>query len=484
MSTLNTLQSSAKTTNTYPKLLVIAALMHLFTQKADAQISLWSNAQLHIQKNATMYVPGVQVDSWSISGKGTIVNYGDWAANTPVMSNADSVHLVMNGSVPQTVWGTVWMRTHKFTVNNAQWVTLTNGLNPDMQVDTLVMQNGNLNVGNNNIDIDWLAGESNQSYVTWQGTLTAQDTVNNQTNNPGNLGAKITTTENLWNVTVVRGHTSPVSWVLADARYQLTPENPQTQPANVSIVRTVTARESLLPSDPSVFSAFQEDNTLQFGQIPSTSDTLNDEIVIISLADITQRLSYGYLWDPLSIQLSELAANCEEWRVTVNRTTATETNSSHFTVYRSYNGVDRQAIGTVPAAGNSSQPQNYSFEYYETSPDNASIYVYLSETDNDGAEEMHYNKKVSYNCSDDIQVNNLHVYPNPSIDGNVTIEISSTKTQESQIHIYDMLGRIVYQDDLQLYKGKTQAYLQLSSLAAGQYMVRVWNISKRIQIIQ
>gem|GEM_PF-5788050 len=83
--------------------------------------------------------------------------------------------------------------------------------------------------------------------------------------------------------------------MLADARYQLTPENPQTQPANVSIVRTVTARESLLPSDPSVFSAFQEDNTLQFGQIPSTSDTLNDEIVIISLADITQRLSYGYL---------------------------------------------------------------------------------------------------------------------------------------------------------------------------------------------
>lgn len=76
-------------------------------------------------------------------------------------------------------------------------MTLTNGLNPDMQVDTLVMQNGNLNVGNNNIDIDWLAGESNQSYVTGQGTLTAQDTVNNQTKNPGNLGAKITTTENL-----------------------------------------------------------------------------------------------------------------------------------------------------------------------------------------------------------------------------------------------------------------------------------------------
>lgn len=445
-------------------------------------MSLSPNAQLHIEKNATMHVPGIQVDSWSISGKGTIVNYGDWAANTPVMSNTDSVHLVMNGSVPQTVWGTVWMRTHKLTVNNPQWVTITNGLNPDMQLDTLVMQDGNLAIGNNNINIDWLAGESNQSYVTGQGTLTTQDTVNNQTTNPGNLGAKITTTEDLWNMTVVRGHTSPISWVLADTRYQLTPENSQTQPANVSIVRTVTARENLLPSDPSVFSAFQEDNTFQFGQIPSTSDTLNDEIVIISLADITQRLSYGYLWDPLSIQLSELAANCEEWRVTVNRTTATETNSSHFTVYRSYNGVDRQAIGTVPASGNSSQPQNYSFEYYETSPDNASIYVYLSETDNDGAEEMHYNKKVTYNCSDDIQVNNLHIYPVPSSDGNITVEIASTKTQESQIHIYDMLGRVVYQDDLQLYKGKTQAYLQLSSLAAGQYMVRIGNISKRIQL--
>lgn len=482
MSTLNTLQSSIKVPATYLKFLVVTALMHTLTQKADAQVSIGQNTQLHIEKNATMHVPGVSVDSWSISGKGTIINYGDWTANTPVTSNTDSLHLVMNGSVPQTIWGTAWMRVHKFTVNNAQWVTLANGLNPDMQLDTLAMQDGNLDVGNNNINIDWLAGESNQSYVTGQGTLTAQDTVNNQTNNPGNLGAKITTTENLWNVTVVRGHTSPVSWVLADARYQLTPENPQTQPANVSIVRTVTARESLLPSDPSVFSAFQEDNTLQFGQIPSTSDTLNDEIVIISLADITQRLSYGYLWDPLSIQLSELAANCEEWRVTVNRTTATETNSSHFTVYRSYNGVDRQAIGTVPAAGNSSQPQNYSFEYYETSPDNASIYVYLSETDNDGAEEMHYNKKVSYNCSDDIQVNNLHIYPNPSSDGNITVEISSTKTQESQIHIYDMLGRIVYQDDLQLYKGKTHTYLQLSSLAAGQYMLRVGNISKRIRL--
>gem|GEM_PF-6592742 len=45
-------------------------------------------------------------------------------------------------------------------------MTLANGLNPDMQLDTLAMQDGNLDVGNNNIDIDWLAGESNQSYVT------------------------------------------------------------------------------------------------------------------------------------------------------------------------------------------------------------------------------------------------------------------------------------------------------------------------------
>lgn len=99
--------------------------------------------------------------------------------------------------------------------------------------------------------------------------------------------------------------------------------------------------------------------------------------------------------------------------------------------------------------------------------------MYLSETDGDGVEQMHYNKKVSYNCSDNIQVNDIHIYPVPSSDGNITVEISSTKTQESQIHVYDILGRVVYQDDLQLYKGKTQTYLQLSSLAAGQYMVRV-----------
>lgn|GEM_PF-3534142 len=63
MSTLNTLQSSIKVPATYLKFLVVTALMHTLTQKADAQVSIGQNTQLHIEKNATMHVPGVSVDS-------------------------------------------------------------------------------------------------------------------------------------------------------------------------------------------------------------------------------------------------------------------------------------------------------------------------------------------------------------------------------------------------------------------------------------
>ncbi|MBK8698297.1 MAG: hypothetical protein IPN29_01585 [Saprospiraceae bacterium] len=48
-------------------------------------------------------------------------------------------------------------------------------------------------------------------------------------------------------------------------------------------------------------------------------------------------------------------------RVTLNWSTLQENNVSHYTIEYSVNGRDYTGIGTVAAAGNSSDVSNYSF---------------------------------------------------------------------------------------------------------------------------
>lgn len=75
---------------------------------------------------------------------------------------------------------------------------------------------------------------------------------------------------------------------------------------------------------------------------------------------------------------------------------------------------------------------------------------------------------------DELSLSNANVYPNPST-GNVTVSINSVDANNATIEVSNLLGQVVYTTNNTLVAGNNDVSLDLSSLEAGQYIVRISN---------
>lgn len=108
--------------------------------------------------------------------------------------------------------------------------------------------------------------------------------------------------------------------------------------------------------------------------------------------------------------------------------TASERNNSHFSVFRSTDGINWNEIGTVTGSGNSNQPRTY--ELIDNIPENGTNYYRLQSHDFDG--------KIFQQGIVSIDVNELTIYYNQAT---ASIELSENST----IEIYATDGRRITQ---------------------------------------
>jgi len=171
--------------------------------------------------------------------------------------------------------------------------------------------------------------------------------------------------------------------------------------------------------------------------------------------------------NPLPVTLTSFNANCENHAVRVNWKTATEQNSSHFTLERSRNGLNWDEVKTLSAGGNTSIPQMYNVEDYFSF--NSTGYYRLRQVDFDGTEEMF--GPISINCSND--ENSLTVYPNPT-QSNFTVLIKTNKIIDNgHILIYDLSGKEVIRESINILTGTNTFNFESNGLASGSYIIRV-----------
>ena len=85
----------------------------------------------------------------------------------------------------------------------------------------------------------------------------------------------------------------------------------------------------------------------------------------------------------LPLELLSFTAEQHERSVRLDWSTATESNTQHFEVERSYGGGDWQPIGSLPAAGNSQQTSWYTFR--DQAPSIGHLYYRLRMVDADGS---------------------------------------------------------------------------------------------------
>lgn len=171
----------------------------------------------------------------------------------------------------------------------------------------------------------------------------------------------------------------------------------------------------------------------------------------------------------LPVELTSFAAVCEDVKhsIEIQWSTASENNSSHFTLERSVNGVNWKSIGSVDAAGNSNSQLNYSFLDLDARGDEM-VYYRLYQFDIDGVSKVY--GPVSAKCLND-QLG-FDVFPNPAGTEVTVLLYGEHQDGVSEIIFSDINGKEVKKMTYNEGNGKLMK-VDLSNFESGVYLVRL-----------
>lgn len=141
-------------------------------------------------------------------------------------------------------------------------------------------------------------------------------------------------------------------------------------------------------------------------------------------------------------------------------TTATEINNKGFDIERSNDGKRWQRLDFVEGKGNSNQMNTYNFT--DTAPPPINYYRLRQIDIND---DFKYSNIVSLIRHKN---NDVLIYPNPAND---VLTIKMDNTDNSEIKIYDILGKIVLFDNTKT----NETQLNINALAKGNYCIEIKN---------
>jgi hypothetical protein len=167
---------------------------------------------------------------------------------------------------------------------------------------------------------------------------------------------------------------------------------------------------------------------------------------------------------PLPVTLINLSASCASSKVELSWQTASEWHSDYFQVEYSLDGTEWLALEKVPAAGNSTSLQQYT--YSDLTPSRLMRYYRLKQVDLNGQYEIY--GPIASECIVDGM--DFTIYPNPS-STSATIELLNTKKETAEIKLLDISGKEFWSQELELVNGTTSMVLSTENLAPGIYII-------------
>ncbi|MDP2387132.1 MAG: T9SS type A sorting domain-containing protein [Bacteroidota bacterium] len=263
-------------------------------------------------------------------------------------------------------------------------------------------------------------------------------------------------------------------WIIDPVNYTTKPE--------VSITFTYLDAEHTAPSntiDESTLFAQRYNPTFPdswgdwMGEIGTTNITANTvSSGTVSANNFYKSWTLTASMSPLPIEILYFNATCfDSHSRNFEWATATEENNSYFTIESSPDAQNWESITTLPGkASNSASTQKYSFLYYDktgSSNNTASLFFRLKQTDLDG---KHSYSAIIYNdCANTIS-DQAKVFPNPT-NGEFTFNCSGVFEYDEliEIHINDVLGRLVESRIINNEKQYCQEYFDLSNEPVGVY---------------
>jgi len=170
----------------------------------------------------------------------------------------------------------------------------------------------------------------------------------------------------------------------------------------------------------------------------------------------------------LPVEFIEFKAIPDENSVDLSWTTGSESNTSHFIIERSKDGIDFSPIGSLNAAGNSYSQIKYS--YPDDNPIIGMNYYRLTQVDIDGSEVKTKILDVLFT-----KENGITIFPNP-VDDEVTVYLNDIHGE--QIHIIDVNGKIVKNINI---NELNNIKFSMNGLDSGSYILVITNGGSSIE---
>jgi hypothetical protein len=215
-------------------------------------------------------------------------------------------------------------------------------------------------------------------------------------------------------------------------------------------------------------------------QLSGTTGTINTATNVLSWSGLTSFSEFGGGGEggPLPVELLYFGADCQDKRVNLNWSTASEKNSSHFDIEKSKDGYQWRVINTLTSAGNSNEKIDY---YYEDVDATTGAYYRLNQVDIDGKHKIYGPIKADCELDKDL----FYSFPNPSGQNGFSILLNAKDLiGHGNLSISDANGTSVYQKSVEIEKGVSLWDINEPNLAPGVYFIKVANDNNESKIIK
>lgn len=385
--------------------------------------ALVGKAQLIVQNGATLFSNTnavVTVQNANVINNGTID-----------MGNTGAA-LRLNGNTSVTISGTGTTNINLLEIDKpATNITLLQSINVNGQVNFI---NGQLNLDKKVIYLTSNASlqnetENKRAFTTDTGYIQISNTINNQNNiNLGNLGAIISTPNNLGVVTIRRGHKPQILQGVTtgiNRYYDVYPTNNSF--TNNSLVFNYFDAELGIHTEGGLNLYKSADTGVTF--INQFRDAINTSQNLITKNNIGFSRWTAANNAVLPLKLLSYDAKLID-NVVINKwQTTNEVNVNRYEVERSGTGIGFEYVGST-IAKNNNLINNYTFTDY--APLQGISYYRLKMVDNDGIFNYSNIVKIDRKAT----INNIAVWPNPAIS---YLNIYTASTQK--FVIFDISGR-------------------------------------------
>ncbi len=384
--------------------------------------------------------------------------------------------LVFSGNADATISGTNLPVFDVLSVDKtgAAKLSLQRNINAASQINFV---SGLLDLNNHNIVLlndAKLNGETEASHITGTtgGYVEATQTLNAPSAaNPGNLGAIITSAQNMGSTVIRRSHDAATAATgnSINRRFEITP--------TTNTALNATFRLNYLNAELNGLT----ENSITLWKSPDNTtwtetgfDTRNISTNFVEKTGIAD-FSFWTLFSTggtVPVQFLSFDTKCNDNKVNITWNTATEQNSSYFEIQRSENSMSWSVIGKVPAAGNSVNERSYF--YTDNNPSASTAFYRIAEFDRDG--RIIYTSIMNTKCGPE---DKIRVWPNP-VHGQFYLTIQSITSSKADISIYDTKGALVRKMQSSLIPGTNQLTAEMKNMPSGTYQILVtWDNGKR-----